>query len=215
MKSGRELLIAVKATTVSHSPVLCLPVGRPAEAILRPVATRKDQLNPQDVQVLTEWRNRFVHAFLHEFEASEERTAEWLTKIVGPDDTRLLFMIDDSTGTTIGYMGLAYIDWEKSYGEADAIVRGAEAAPGLMSRAMRVMLNWAHGQLGLVRLGVRVRSDNAALDFYRKFGFSKESRVSLEPRNEPDGLRWVENPSLPLSEPGLVHMVLSEFGSKT
>ena len=215
MKAGRELLVAVKATTVSHGPVLCLPVGRPAEAILRPVATRKDQLNPQDVRVLTEWRNRFVHAFLHEFEASEERTAEWLTKMVGPDDTRLLFMIDDSSGRTIGYMGLAYIDWQKSYGEADAIVRGAEAAPGLMSRAMRVMLEWADGQLGLIRLGVRVRSDNTALDFYRKFGFREERRVRLEPRKEPDGIRWVENPSLPFGEPGLVHMVLSEFGSKT
>jgi RimJ/RimL family protein N-acetyltransferase len=188
-------------------PTLCIPVGSPVEGTLRPVATRKDGLNVNDVRVLTEWRNRFVRAFLHEFEATERRTERWLTDMVGPDDTRILFMLDDPHGQTVGYMGLAYIDWEKLYGEADAIVRGRDVAPGLMTKAMRTLMNWASGQLGLQLLGVRVRSDNTALDFYRKFGFKEHRRVPLRVKQEIDGLKWDEDLSLSAGEISLVHML--------
>jgi RimJ/RimL family protein N-acetyltransferase len=129
--------------------------------------------------------------------------------MVGPDDTRILFMVDDArTGQTVGYMGLAFIDWERRSGEADAIVRGGDAAPGMMTRALRTMLDWASVQLGLRQLGVRVRSDNPAVTFYGKLGFRELRRVPLQ-RVEGDGLiEWVENESLPAREPSLVHMVL-------
>ena len=208
MTSGRELLIALKASAPAGRVALCVPVGNPPNAMLRPVATTKERLNETDIRFLTLWRNRFVRSFLHEFEANQERTRQWLTEMVGPDETRILFMIDDLAGRTFGYMGLAFIEWETKRGEADAIVRGAEAAPGLMTTAMRTMLDWAQNQLGLQTLGVRVRSDNSALDFYLKFGFREERRTSLQATEAADGRRWVEDPSLPPSEPSLVHMIL-------
>lgn len=206
--AGRQLLTALKASTRAQTPSLSLAVGNPVEAILRPIATGDGALNPDDVRVLTEWRNRFVTAFLTEFKATETRTAAWLTEVVANDETRILFMVDDVNGKTIGYMGLAFIDWKNGSGEADAIVRGGEAPPGLMSRAMRTMLNWAHGQLGLTTLGVRVRSDNRALEFYRKFGFEEVRRNTLRRTEEPGGIRWIEDDALPPAEPSLVHMVL-------
>jgi RimJ/RimL family protein N-acetyltransferase len=210
---GRRLLRAVKESAVADGAALCLTVGRPVEALLRPVATRAGSVNAQDVRVLTEWRNRFVQAFLTEFQANEARTARWLTNMVATDDTRILFMVDDArNGETIGYMGLAFIDWENSSGEADAIVRGREAAPGLMKRAMRTMLDWAHSQLGLEMLGVRVRSDNPAVEFYRKFGFRELRRVTLRRVDRADMIEWVEDESLPLGEPSLVHMTLEDTG---
>lgn len=208
--TGRQLLTALKASINAREPSLSLAVGQPVEAVLRPVATRKDALNPNDVLVLTEWRNRFVTAFLTEFQANEERTARWLTEVVARDDSRILFMVDDVNGQTIGYMGVAFIDWDNRSAEADAIVRGLKAPPGLMSRAMRTMLSWAQGQLGLTKLGVRVRSDNRALEFYRKFGFEEVRRNPLRRTVEPDGIQWIEDPRLPKSEPSLVHMVLKQ-----
>src|SRR6266536_841028 len=98
MINGRELLIALKASTGAQGPVLSIPVGIPVEAILRPVATRRGSLKSNDVRVLTEWRNRFVRAFLTEFQADESRTEKWLTDSVGPDDTRILFMVDSLSG---------------------------------------------------------------------------------------------------------------------
>lgn len=206
--NGRLLLREVKALTIADGPVLSIPVGDPIEAILRPVATRAGATNSHDVRVLTDWRNRFVNAFLGEFEANEARTERWLTEQVAADDSRILFMLDDTTGRTFGYMGLAFIDWENMSGEADAIVRGLDCAPGLMTRALRTLLSWAHVQLGLKTLGVRVRSDNSALEFYRKFGFSDVRRVPLRRTQNGDEVLWVEDESID-SGVSLVHMVLT------
>ncbi len=207
---GRHLLNAIKRSAVAKGPALCLPVGLPVEALLRPVATRVGSLNAEDVRLLSEWRNRFVSAFLTEFEAHDERTTRWLTEGVGPDDSRILFMVDEcQSGQTVGYMGLAFIDWVKYSGEADAIVRGRDAAPGLMRRALLTLLSWAHHQLGLQTLGVRVRSDNPALGFYRKMGFEEIRRTPLRRAEQPGMIQWSEDESLPPGEPSLVHMRLS------
>ena len=145
---------------------LCLPVGRPPTVLLRPVSTTVGRLDAKDVMVLTEWRNRYVTSFLNEFQATEDRTADWLTQSVGPDGTRILFMVDGiSDAITIGYMGLAFIDWDQHYGEADAIVRGLPAEHGVMRQALVTLLTWAKESLGLTSFGVRVRSDNPAISF--------------------------------------------------
>lgn len=208
---GAGLLQALKNTTCTEGATLCLAVGLPVEAILRPVTTAKGAARMDDVRVLTLWRNRHVDAFLTEFDATESRTRDWLTTQVGPDETRILFMLDDAhDGHTLGYMGLAYIDWAQRYGEADAIVRGAATASGLMTRAMCIMLDWARHQLRIERIGVRVRSDNSALNFYRKFGFREVRRVPLRKEVTPDMVQWLEDPSLPSTHNlSLVHMELT------
>ncbi|MEX0700805.1 MAG: GNAT family N-acetyltransferase [Planctomycetales bacterium] len=193
---GRNLLKAIKATAGGDGPELALPVGAPAAAYLRPLPARAARLRRRDVECLTEWRNCFVTSFLTEFVATTERTARWLRDVVGPRDDKILFMLDDAEGRTFGYMGLDFIDWERGTGEADSVVRGGDAPPGLMGLALRTLLEWATGQLGLSRLGVRVRSDNPALRFYARNGFEERCRVPLRIAREPGMLRWTEDPSL-------------------
>lgn len=207
---GRQLVQALKFTAASRGPMLCIPVGIPPQALLRPVSTRQEFLNFNDVRNLTEWRNRFLNSFLTEFQATETRTADWLVNVVGPTDTKILFMVDDVCGRPFGYMGLAFIDWENSSGEADAIVRGAKAPPGAMTQALRTLLVWAREQLGLRNLGVRVRSDNSALEFYRKLGFREVRRVPLRKSVEKDRIFWVEDPSQRVGGLCLVHMELAK-----
>lgn len=181
---------------VKHS----IPVGDPVEAVLRPVAT------DDDVRVLTKWRNRFVGSFLTEFEATEARTEQWLTEVVGPDPTRMLFMLDDVHGRTIGYLGLAFIDWQERTGEADAIVRGVDELPGVMTKALLALLRWAHRELGLTKaLNVRVRSDNPAVNFYLKLG-TETRRVPLREIKEPGMTRWIEDESFAGSSTELVYI---------
>ena len=67
-------------------------------------------------------------------------------------------------------------------------------------------LAWAVNQLGLAELGVRVRSDNTALDFYRKVGFKEFKRVPLRKIEEPDMVRWVEDPAFEPASISLVYM---------
>ncbi len=116
-------------------------------------------------------------------------------------------MVDDVHGRTFGYMGLDYIDWGRAYGEADAVVRGAEASPGATKHALQTLLTWAQGQLGLRRLGVRVRSDNMALGFYPKVGFQEVRRVALRPVEEPGMIRWVEDEIFKIARVYLVYML--------
>jgi RimJ/RimL family protein N-acetyltransferase len=118
-------------------------------------------------------------------------------------------MVDDVDGSTIGYMGLACIDWESGVFEVDAIVRGAEAPRGLMSEALRTMIGWAQGQIGLREARVRVLSDNSAREFYEKLGFREIRRVPLRRVEEPELVRWDEDEAATDSGRSLIHMVWS------
>jgi hypothetical protein len=206
--SGRDLALAMKAMAGAPGPSLCIPASRPVSALLRPVATRRPFINSADVTVLTEWRNRFVQSFLTEFEATPSQTEKWLADVVGPDEGKIMFMVDDPAGRTFGYAGLGFIDWERSYGEADNIVRGGEAARGTMKIVLKTLLEWASGQLGLKHIGVRVLSDNPALEFYKQVGFEEIRRVGLRRTVEPSKVSWVEDSALREASRYLVHMVL-------
>jgi RimJ/RimL family protein N-acetyltransferase len=162
--------------------------------------------------MLTDWRNRFIRSFLTEFTATAERTARWLTEIVGPTPSQILFMVDDADGRTFGYMGLACIDWERGTFEVDAIVRGAEAPRGLMSEALRTLIVWAQGQLQLGEARVRVLSDNTALTFYQKLGFREIRRVSLRRVEEPGMVRWVEDEGAADASRSLIYLGWSGSG---
>src|SRR2546430_14507985 len=133
---GRNLLVLLKATAGMPSPALIIPVGYPPKAFLRPVATKKELLNAEDICLLTCWRNRFVQAFLSEFQATESRTAQWLVDVVGPKEGKILFMLDNPNGGTVGYMGLGYIEWERRYGEAGALGAGAGGSQGTIICAL-------------------------------------------------------------------------------
>ena len=208
MKStGKDLLGQVKQTAGLPNSQLILPINGFEDYFLRPVATERDLQNSSDVSCFTYWRNRFVNSFLTEFVATEERTATWLAETVHPDDSKILFMIENTQQDRIGYMGLAYIDWANAYGEADAIVKGENAPKGLMSAALKTLLNWAKYQLGLETIGVRVLSDNPALTFYKKLGFEETARIPLKMTIADNSVSWVEDSTLLTSERYLVHHI--------
>jgi RimJ/RimL family protein N-acetyltransferase len=192
-RRGRDLLIALKDSAVREGVSLCVPVGSPVRALLRPAATRRGEARDADVARLTDWRNQFATGFLTEFRAEHEQTEHWLTETVYPDNERILFMVDEPDGRTFGYMGLASIDWEAGSVEADSIVRGAPAPRGLMGESLQTMLRWAKSQLGLSDGWLRVRSDNSAIDFYKRIGFTEFDRVPLRRQSEPGMVRWVED----------------------
>lgn len=206
MKNEKSLLQALKHGSAHPAPPICIPVGRPVEALLRPVITAPGRINPVDVRYLTEWRNQFVESFLTEFEATEQRTSRWLSDIVHHDEGKILFMVDDVFGNPFGYMGLAFVNWSEKYGEADSVVRGKQARSGLMMLALQSLLDWAKGYLNLSSFGVRVRSDNTALEFYRKVGFIEFLRVPLCRKEEDGMIRYVEDQAHKSATVSLVHM---------
>ena len=209
MFGNRELFLSLKANATANGPCLGIPVGSPVAGVLRPVATTPGRLNANDVRALTEWRNRFVGSFLTEFVATEARTEKWLTEVVGRDEGRILFMLDDALGETVGYLGLAFIDWKEQIGEADAFVRGVESARGLMAPAAVTLLAWAYGQLGLKSIHGRVRSDNPALRFFSKLA-TEDKRVPLRAVEEPGMISWVEDEAFVDSPVSLVYITFKK-----
>jgi RimJ/RimL family protein N-acetyltransferase len=205
--NGKQLLALLKWAARGNEQGLVIPVGMPILAVLRVVATQKDQLSSRDVIDLTEWRNRFVTRFLTEFEATPERTASWLERAVGPNPCKVLFMVDLLDGSTVGHVGIGFIDWEQGYAEADAIVRGRDTPRGLMRMALEAAMRWAREQLQMTSIGVRVRSDNPALGFYSKMGFSETARVPLRRIYDQEMISWVEDDSLSKVDVSLVHMI--------
>jgi hypothetical protein len=61
--------------------------------------------------------------------------------------------------------------------------------------------------LGLGSIGVRVLSDNPALEFYRRSGFVEQTRVPLRATPTADGVAWQEAPDHPNPERELVHFM--------
>ncbi|MFI5203022.1 MAG: GNAT family N-acetyltransferase [Flavobacteriales bacterium] len=206
MNSKKEEIQLLKSALANGNVPLCIPVGNPVLAFLRVTAVDKKFQNKNDVAALTGYRNRFVKSFLTEFNATEAQTSKWLDEYVAPNPSKILFMIDDLNRHTVGYMGIDFIDWDKAYGEADAIVRGENAPKGLMTQALLTLLKWAHSHLGLKTIGVRVLSDNSAVNFYKKMGFEEVKQVPLKKTEATGKVSWVEDDALKSAERYLVHM---------
>jgi len=209
LERGQALFAALKGATRAGEPPLVIPVGVPVRALLRPVASVAGALSPQDVALLTLWRNRHVRSFLTEFVATDERTANWLSTAVHADPGKMLFMVDSPDGHSLGHVGLGFINWTTGYGEADAIVSGGSSPPGLMKASLLALMTWSKDVLGLKTLYVRVRSDNSAVEFYRKVGFVEQQRVPIVPSPVADGVHWREDAGAVNAPASLVHMQLS------
>lgn len=206
---GQQLLTAIKFTAKAGKVSLAIPVGRPVVAYIRPIATVPGHTDALDVQLLTDWRNRHVKSFLTEFVSTPARTCRWLETAVHANQGKMLFMVELPDGTRVGHIGLGFIDWEQGYGEADAIVSGGQSPPGLMKASLLELMAWARDALGLHTLAVRVRSDNTAVDFYRKVGFQEYQRVPIVARAGADGaVDWAEDAGAVGASASLVYMRL-------
>lgn len=112
-----------------------LPAGR-----LRPI-THAAAADAQLITLLTDWRNANGRFFLTQFEATSERTRRWLADVVLPDDSRLMFMIEDDTGVPIGHVGVRRLN--EPVVELDNMIRGRPGGAGqLMFWAELALLKW-------------------------------------------------------------------------
>jgi RimJ/RimL family protein N-acetyltransferase len=184
---GRSLMAYLKKNCYPDQPY-SIPLQNALGIHLRMVST----INPleEDVIKLTNWRNQNVHSFLTEFEATPQRTRNWLTQLVANDMSRTLFMVEEVGYIPIGYIGLAFIDYSTQSAEADSVVRGTPNHPGIMSKALTTLINWANIKLEVKQIGVRVLADNPAIAFYQKFGFQEVRREALKLERSSDMVAW-------------------------
>ena len=203
---GRDVVRILKLTAGAPGAVLCIGGRLAAARVARAgcdTAGSAAERRRAETDRLEEPVRLGVPDGLHRHDRPHRRMAHGRRR---PNEGKILFMVDTPEGSTFGYMGLDFIDWTALAGEADAVVRGGEAPAGVMTEALRTLMAWARGHLGLRELAVRVRSDNTALEFYRKAGFREVRRVALRRVVEPDGVSLIEDCSAAAAEPSLVHL---------
>lgn len=88
-----------------------------------------------------------------------ERT--WLERYDQADGTRAGFAIVDlESGEFLGMAALVWVDLEASQAEAGYIVAPAARGRGVAVRALQLLTDWAHGELGLERVELRITVEN-------------------------------------------------------
>jgi perosamine synthetase len=138
--------------------------------------------------LLTTWRNRHRQAYPSRFNATLESTRKWLCwNVLGTED-RMLFVVVNRHGRMVGHLGFANAFNSDCALEMDNIVRGVDRCDaGIMSKAMKALISWAHENLGPRECYLRVLDDNTrAIRFYERLGFVEAQRLPLRRFHEGD-----------------------------
>jgi RimJ/RimL family protein N-acetyltransferase len=158
----------------------------PIGSLLAIDSRRAGDLNT--VELLTRWRQQSMQFFLTQFQATVQRTSHWLSEIVLPDDTRLLFLVLDETGEPRGTLGVCGIG--PNAAEIDNVNRGEHGGHRrLMYFALASLIDWLYRELGLQNIFLRVLSYNSkAIALYDSIGFQHAGSAPLLKRQTPDTL---------------------------
>lgn len=134
------------------------------------------------IQKLAQWRKENAFAYPSQFAVTFESTKQWLHKNVLDVEDRILFLVADEHGHLIGHLG--YANGLNDFGELeiDNVVRGVDkCSPGIMSLAMKKILDWAEEIISPSRIFLRVMDDNLhAISFYKKLSFVEDERIPLK-----------------------------------
>lgn len=131
---------------------------------------------------LTRWRNTHVAAYPSQFVATPASTSAWLRDRVLAVPDRMLFLVADKHGRVVGHLGFASAINDEGSLELDNIVRGVDSAsPGVMSRAMNALIDWAEEKLLPREICLRVFETNLhAIAFYEKLDFVRDRLLPLK-----------------------------------
>ncbi|AXK39028.1 bifunctional GNAT family N-acetyltransferase/PLP-dependent aspartate aminotransferase family protein [Crenobacter cavernae] len=133
------------------------------------------------IRKLTAWRNENVHVYPTQFVATEESTRAWLDSRLLAVEDRMLFLVTDAQGKTLGHIGFNGCHNEEMLFEIDNVVRGVGAeAKGIFSTAINALIEWARKTINVEGFYLRVMADNEhAIDFYKNNSFAEEQRIPL------------------------------------
>lgn len=152
-----------------------------------------DCLNdPMIISLLSRWRKENEYWFQAQFPMTDDRTKSWLQQRVLDVPDRILFLIDVGNHF-VGHVGLFRYNQNQHTIDIDNIVRGETQYPGIMSEALRVLMNWGINDLGIKGYTLQTTSDNKkALAMYNRLGFSEVKRIPLVYTKTAEGGEWTE-----------------------
>ena len=130
---------------------------------------------------LSRWRNEDVGAYPSQFVATPTSTKAWLRDRVLAAPDRMLFLVANRFGRIVGHLGFASALNDECALEMDNIVRGVKTGdPGIMTRAMAALMDWAQEKLGPREIYLRVFESNShAIAFYERLEFVRDRLLPL------------------------------------
>lgn len=139
------------------------------------------------ISLFAKWRSENSFAFPTQFAVTDEGTQKWLRSRLLDVSDRMLFLVTDRFGKPVGHLGFANCLNDRQEMEIDNVVRGEkDNAAGIMTAAMKVLLDWAEEIIGPNSISLRVFADNdRAIAFYHKLGFQDADLLPL--RKHTDG----------------------------
>lgn len=139
-------------------------------------------IEPEDLEPLREWRNdpALRRYFREHRELTRADQQRWYERLVLQDAATVMFaVVDLDASRLLGAAGLCYIDWVRRsadlslYLGADGLYIDDRWAPD----ALRVLLRYGFGELGLHRLWTEIYEfDERKAALYEQFGFTLEGR---------------------------------------
>ena len=159
---------------------------------LRPITADFETTIAGCAELLSVWRAENPTLSPTRFHITHEGTERWITNAIINNNQRILFMVEDISGSYIGHMGFADFDYATRSAEVDLVLRGRkDTAYGLMEYAIRALVNWGRQELELEHIGLDVLWDNAhAISFYERCGFQKGGLIPLTREDAHGEIRW-------------------------
>lgn len=165
---------------------------------LKPI-TKSILLNDFIIKKLTKWRNNAMQFFMTQFNATFERTKNWLNKTVLSDNTRLLFIIYDSTGKAIGNLGFTKLNEYSA--ELENLLRGEHGGGSKLIYYTEVaIIKWMFSCLKIKEITGNIFLDNEIpLSIHKKIGFSIREEFPLYRKIVNNETRWIKGKTVKVS----------------
>ncbi|HSW70213.1 MAG TPA: GNAT family N-acetyltransferase [Gammaproteobacteria bacterium] len=147
------------------------------------------------IEKLAAWRKMHTTSFPSQFPVTLEGTATWLQKNLLDVEDRILFLVVNAHGQALGHLGFANGLNDQAELEIDNVLRGVhDQDPGIMSLAMKKLIEWAEEFIAPERIILRVFNDNLhAVAFYKKLGFVEDTLIPLKKHIEGEAIFYRES----------------------
>lgn len=154
----------------------CIPIYDDKNSIcgyLVPIIKDFQTVMPSCASLFAQWRNENPSMSADSFTATAPGTEKWLDNLIIGRDDRILFLIISVDLLKIGHIGYSSFVFDEKCCEVDAVLRGEKSImPGMMTFALRALIDWGLERLELENIRLRVFSDNLnAIKFYKRNGF--------------------------------------------
>ena len=160
------------------------PVG-----VMRPLTS--NHLSSLDVvEKLTKWRNANMNNFLTHFEATPERTQNWIQSVVLKSNGQMLWLVYDQNENLIGHFGFKNLTPQSVL--LDNAIRGERLGhPKLFVLAGRALVQWLFQTTTVQRVDGFVMTDNvSAIMMNREIGFQEWKRRPLTKKTIDGDNHW-------------------------